>query len=104
VLPFFGMSANEPNYPLVLVHWRDSHASAGWRELEAFHEPDDTIFCESVGWLIHDGAVSKVIAPHLSRDTRQGNGLMTIPGASVVSIRYLDPETTRRRARSPKKG
>lgn len=53
------MSKKRP--PLVVVEWHDSHATQGWHALEGI--ADSALLCRSLGWLIHDGRQSKVVAP-----------------------------------------
>lgn len=81
---------------LALIQWLDSHCSAGWDSLEGFR--DETVTCQSVGWLVHQGEISTVIAPHRSVGPEevadQGNGLMTIPTSSIVGVEELQVSTT----------
>lgn len=86
--------------PLVLVEWQDSHTRGGWQDLDRI--ADAVLVCHSVGWLVHDGDVSKVLAPHVSfgSDPLQGSGVMTIPTRSVLKISPL-AKGQRRRPTSP---
>jgi hypothetical protein len=73
-------------FPLVLVEWEDSHVTGQWEELSGFR--DECQSCRSVGYLVHDGAVSKVIAPHIAAPdgVLHGTGFMTIPAGAVRRI------------------
>ncbi|MGC1460069.1 MAG: hypothetical protein WA825_17465, partial [Steroidobacteraceae bacterium] len=52
------------NCPLVLIEWEDSRQPAGsWTRLEGF-ALGDICRCASVGWLVHDGARKKALAPN----------------------------------------
>jgi hypothetical protein len=69
--------------PLIFVEWVDSHTVTGWKKLSTLEE-NEPLRCVSVGWLIHDGEETKVIAPHLSRGSEQGNGIMVIPAGAIL--------------------
>jgi hypothetical protein len=75
-----------PPFPLVLVEWSDSHVSNAWESLAGFK--DECEGCQSVGYLVHDGAAAKVIAPHVAAPggLPHGNGLITIPAGAVRRI------------------
>jgi len=74
---------------LVLIEWEDSHTEGGWQSLDCEIE-DRALVCRSVGWLVLDGEVAKVIAPHIhekeSGVLSQGSGIMTIPARSVIRL------------------
>lgn len=73
---------------LVLVEWLDSYGcSSDWQSLD--NVSVQVMTCRSVGWLLHEDDRYKVIVPHISDATRQGCGDMTIPSASIVSLRDL---------------
>ena len=80
------MTAPWSAFPLVLVEWEDSHITGSWEGLDGFR--DECLTCRSVGYLVHDGAVSKVIAPHVAAPdgVAQGAGFMTIPAGAVRRI------------------
>lgn len=90
------MATRRLKHPLVLIEWQDSHASRGWQELDGI--ADAVLVCHSVGWLVHDGEQSKVLAPHVSfgSDPLQGNGVMTIPTRSVLRTVPLARRALRR--------
>ena len=72
---------------LVYIEWLDSHHTAGWRSDEAATEP---VVVRSVGWLVHDGANAKTIAPHMTNETpSQRCGEMTIPSITIVRLKEL---------------
>jgi hypothetical protein len=73
-------------FPLVLVEWQDSHLTGTWEGLADIL--DECQVCRSVGYLVHDGAVSKVVAPHVATPDGvfQGTGLMTIPAGAVLRV------------------
>jgi hypothetical protein len=58
--------------------------------------------CQSVGWLVHDDEICKVIVPHVSQPNhpateQQGCGDMTIPVVAIRKITELamsPPEVT----------
>lgn len=74
---------------LVLIEWEDSHTEGGWQRLDG-DLADRAVVCRSVGWLVLDGAVVKIVAPHLSESESevplQGNGIMTIPSRAVLRM------------------
>jgi hypothetical protein len=79
---------------LVLIEWLDSYGgTTGWKALDDV-TPDVLTVC-SVGWLLHDTEMVKVIVPHMVQpgaDTRiaaQGRGDMTIPCAAIISLREI---------------
>jgi hypothetical protein len=87
---------------LVLVDWLDSYGcSPQWREVEKCNT--EALRCSSVGWLVRDGANSKVIVPHISDPNHpdaphQGCGDMTIPTKAIIRIYNLtDPRKPARR-------
>ncbi|KKN34461.1 hypothetical protein LCGC14_0793600 [marine sediment metagenome] len=77
--------------PLVLIEWVDSHSNGeGWVDIDSF-DPKNTVVY-SVGWLIHDDAVSKVIMPHICLNSDECFGVMTIPTVAICSITVLVDE------------
>lgn len=84
---------------LVLVEWVDSYGcSASWQNIaDPFEEPR-VMTCRSVGWLVHDGDVCKVLIPHVAEvgegQPGQGCGDMTIPTRAVVRITELVPRAS----------
>lgn len=78
---------------LVLIEWQDSlGCSANWQKLDGI-EPPKPLLCQSVGWLMYDGADCKVVVPHLTKDhanaPRQGCGDMTIPTKCITKLKTL---------------
>lgn len=79
------LSIDKKPLRLVLVEWMDSFGcSSEWTTLsECNPEP---MICRSVGWLLHDADDLKVIVPHISKDSNQGCGDMTIPTKAIVRL------------------
>ena len=76
--------------PLVLIEWEDSaQPMPAWVYLADF-EAGAVVRCTSVGWLIHDGAYVKALAPNKAsiegEDSAQVSGVIRIPTRSVVRI------------------
>ncbi|QQP88769.1 hypothetical protein IGS68_22570 [Skermanella sp. TT6] len=76
--------------PLVLVEWEDSaQPVSSWQWITAYKEPD-IVTCASVGWLIHDGADVKALAPNLGHSDEQRavqvSGVIRIPTRCVTRI------------------
>jgi hypothetical protein len=80
---------NQPD--LVLIEWVDgSQPIPGWQWLEDI-ESRKPHRCVSVGFLIHDDAQTKILAPNLGASNGdehfdQVSGLMAIPTAAVVRL------------------
>lgn len=79
--------------PLVLVEWEDStQPVSSWQWITAYKEPD-IVTCASVGWLIHDGADVKALAPNLGHSDEQRavqvSGVIRIPTRCVTRITVL---------------
>lgn len=79
--------------PLVMIEWEDSaQPVSGWAHLESV-EPGSVVQCASVGWLIHDGADLKVIAPNFggleSEHNAQVSGVIRIPTRCVRAVHKL---------------
>ena len=78
--------------PLVCVEWEDSmQPIARWQWIEDFTETSHSL-CVSVGWLIHDGKQTKVLAQNiagLTEDSRQVSGVIRIPARCIVNITTL---------------
>ena len=94
---------------LVLIESEDSHTEGGWQRLDQ-HLADRAVVCRSVGWLILDGTVAKIVAPHLGESESdvplQGNGIMTIPTRAVLRMVDLtqhggDPNETTSSCQEP---
>lgn len=85
--------------PLVMVEWEDSaQPTPGWQFLDSF-EPPSITHCVSVGWLIHDGADVKALAPNMGnvwdKNSMQVSGVIRIPARCVVRVVEIDePELT----------
>lgn len=78
----------DPQPPLVLIEWMDSHQSTGWTAEDPDTEP---LICRSVGWLVHDGARAKTVAAHMTvQDSPQRTGEMTIPTCAILKISFLE--------------
>jgi hypothetical protein len=76
--------------PLVLIEWLDSRQPlAGWRKLSSF-KPEGACMCASVGWLVHDGADVKALAPNMGDVADGGDmqalGIIHIPAAAVKRV------------------
>jgi hypothetical protein len=80
-----------PKYPLALIVWRDSASRSSfiWRSIELLQRDRSETLCISVGWIIHTTKDFIVIAPHLSPDSDDVSGEMTIPIRSIKSKRIL---------------
>jgi len=79
--------------PLVMVEWVDSARPVpDWIYLADYPEPS-VVRCVSVGWLIHDGAHVKALAPNMGdvgTDNMQVSGVIRIPARCIVCIVELD--------------
>ena len=80
-------------YPLVLVEWEDSARPAPeWRFVSDIEAPS-AVRCNSVGWLIHDGADVKALAPNMGdldrEEAAQACGVIRIPTRCVVRMTRL---------------
>ncbi|WP_335594106.1 hypothetical protein [Hyphomonas sp.] len=85
--------ANMTDCPLVMIEWEDSlQPTAAWAYLSDF-EPKASMRIASVGWLIHDGAEIKVLAPNIGglddADSAQMTGAIHIPTRCVVSVQKI---------------
>ena len=85
------------NCPLVLIEWEDSaQPIPNWLYLSNF-EASSGVQCMSVGWLIHDSDIVKILAPNmgdlLSESSVQVSGVIRIPARCVVQIVQLDEPT-----------
>lgn len=79
--------------PLGLIEWVDAvRPQSGWIHLADF-DPGSEILCASVGWLVHDGADFKALAPnlgHLADESQaQTCGIIRIPTCTVRSVAPL---------------
>ena len=85
--------------PLVMIEWEDSlQPSSSWSYLSDF-EPRPTMRIASVGWLIHDGDETKVVAPNIGglgdAESAQITGAIHIPTRCVVSVQKIrEPKIT----------
>lgn len=88
---------NAGSCPLVLIEWEDSaQPIPGWSYLSSFESPG-TIRCASVGWLIHDDAQVKALAPNMGGDdnSAQVSGVIQIPTRCIVKVtRLQEPPLT----------
>lgn len=79
--------------PLVLVEWEDStQPVAAWQFLDQI-EDAAAILCQSVGFLIHDGADAKTLAPNVGETglgSAQASGVVQIPTRCIRRIRKLN--------------
>lgn len=79
--------------PLVMIEWEDSlQPTASWAYLADF-KAKASMRIASVGWLIHDGAETKVLAPNIGglddADSAQITGAIHIPTRCVVSVQKI---------------
>jgi len=86
--------ADKGGPPLVLIEWEDSaQPIPGWSWLDSF-DSFEVVRCQSVGWLIHDGADVKALAQNLgnlgNENSAQVSGVIRIPTRCIVGIRSLD--------------
>jgi hypothetical protein len=77
-----------------MIEWEDSaQPIPGWMYLASFEAPS-IVRCASVGWLIHDGADVKALAPNISdlasENSAQISGVIRIPARCVVRVVELD--------------
>ena len=76
---------------LVYIEWLDSYGPTNnWEVIEDALTPS-LLVCRSVGWLVHDGADCKQIAPNLTQadhdDTElQASGYFTIPTVCILRM------------------
>lgn len=89
--------AGEAALRLVLIEWQDSAQPApGWTWL-ADGEWASIVTCQSVGWLVHDGAEVKALAPNkgeLGNDGQQVSGVIRIPARCIVRTVCLQETAT----------
>lgn len=76
--------------PLVMIEWEDSaQPIAAWAYLASFKAPG-TVLCASVGWLIHNTAQMKVLAPNMGalndENSVQVSGVIQIPTRCVIKV------------------
>jgi hypothetical protein len=79
-----------------MIEWEDSaQPIPSWSYLSSF-EPPGTIRCASVGWLIYDDALLKVLAPNMGNEnSAQVSGVIQIPTRCVVKVtRLSEPALT----------
>lgn len=82
--------------PLVFVEWEDSaQPVAKWTYLADFEKPS-AVKCVSVGWMIHDGADVKALAPNMgeihSVERVQASGVIRIPARCITRlVRLAEP-------------
>lgn len=73
---------------IVLIEWEDSRqASPSWQWLEDY-EPQESVICKTVGFLIPSNKNIKVVAISTS-DDEQISGVVTIPTSCVLSVKEL---------------
>lgn len=86
------------NAPLVLVEWEDSRLpTPHWQWLDTVKAT--VVRCQSVGFLVQDGAEVKVIAQNVGDShgaDRQISGVMTIPTRAVTRVTRLAAGSGRR--------
>jgi hypothetical protein len=76
---------------LVLIEWVDSAQPVpGWAWLEGSTR-GDVVKCRSVGWLVHDSADVKALAPNRATmcGADQVSGVIRIPTRCVTKIKTL---------------
>ncbi|MFI4987245.1 MAG: hypothetical protein ACHQF3_07375 [Alphaproteobacteria bacterium] len=81
-------------YPLILIEWVDSsRVGQGWVDLNAIGDPDPHK-CVSVGFLLKENAVGKILVPTIADvghpDNRHSHGGIMIPSCSIISERRLE--------------
>lgn len=81
-----------------MVEWEDSAQPIPSWQLLADFEPQGTLRCASVGWLIQDDGV-KVLAPNMGGVNVEGSlqvsGVIRIPASCVLRVtRLQEPEVT----------
>lgn len=78
--------------PLVVIEWEDSaQPVSNWAWLDD-HTWGEVVKCRSAGWLIHDGADVKALAPNLGdldSGSAQVSGVIRIPTRCITEIKYL---------------
>ncbi len=79
-------------FKLVKIVWLDSSHPPGWLYLRNLPKLAPCV-CVSVGYLIQETPLAKVIAPHTGDmddpDNAQVDGVMIIPKKAIVSVREL---------------
>lgn len=83
------------NHKLMLIEWLDSRTpTSGWQFLDDAELPEPCK-CISVGFLIKDDGIQKIIASHLNdlNGEAQVMGVMTIPSCSIVGVKVLEDIT-----------
>lgn len=78
---------------LVMIDWVDSAQPLGaWRFLDSL-PPIDAVICKSVGWLVGQTKLVKMLAPNVALDDKggyeQGSGFIRIPVRCIVRIKNL---------------
>lgn len=84
----------KPRCQLVMIEWEDSaQPMPEWTYLASFGAPT-IVRVFSVGWLIHDGADVKALAPNIgnpgSENSAQISGVIRIPARCIVRVVELD--------------
>jgi hypothetical protein len=84
--------------PLVMIEWEDTAQPAPeWMHLATFEAPA-AVRRAAVGWMIHDGADVKALAPNLGaikEDSVQVSGVIHIPARCITRLVELnEPEPT----------
>ena len=77
---------------LVQIDWLDAYSEDEWVMLADLKIDESRAVTKSVGWLVHDGDIFKVVAGDLDHD-RCGR-VMFIPTSCVRRIADLNPERT----------
>lgn len=80
-----------PGLRLVLIDWEDSvQPVPGWSWLKDGCW-ETVVRCRSVGWLVHDGATVKAVAPNKGEHCgeTQVAGVIRIPVRSITRLVYL---------------
>ncbi len=88
-----GLAGRPPIPGLVLIEWLDSRQPTGcWAHLSDLKELD-ACHCVSVGFLVSDGDVYKVLAPNMADvhddEGAQATGVIVIPASSVKRVVHL---------------
>lgn len=79
-------------FPLVLVDWIDAaQPVAAWCYVDDLPDPAP-VRIQSVGFLVHDGKDTKMLAPNMGEvgtAGEQASGIIRIPASAVKKVRKL---------------
>lgn len=76
-----------PGKELLFIRWIDSLSLHQWIHIDTFKTdmPNDSLECESIGWLVYEDKESIAIAPHRSA-TKNIDGIIRIPKVSIIKM------------------